>query len=106
MSYRFMRMLLFFDLPTTTTSDLKEYQKFRKFLINNGFIMLQYSVYSKILLNQTSVNTLRRKLLQIVPEKGLIQILVVTEKQYTNIENIVGEQVSDIISNDERYIII
>lgn len=101
-----MRMLLFFDLPTTTTSDLKEYQKFRKFLINNGFIMLQYSVYSKILLNQTSVNTLRRKLLQIVPEKGLIQILVVTEKQYTNIENIVGEQVSDIISNDERYIII
>ena len=45
MSYRFMRMIVFFDLPTKTTADLREYRKFRKLLITNGFVMMQTSVY-------------------------------------------------------------
>ncbi len=47
MSYRFMRMIVFFDLPTKTTADLREYRKFRKLLITNGFVMMQESVYTK-----------------------------------------------------------
>ena len=46
MSYRFMRIIVFFDLPTETALDRKNYTKFRKFLIKDGFIMLQYSVYT------------------------------------------------------------
>ena len=37
MSYRYMRLLLMFDMPTDTASDRKAYRKFRKFLINEGF---------------------------------------------------------------------
>lgn len=47
-----MRVIVFFDLPTTTKSERCEYAKFRKFLIKSGFMMMQESVYSKIALNQ------------------------------------------------------
>lgn len=65
MSYRFMRMIVFFDLPTKTTADLREYRKFRKLLITNGFVMMQESVYTKMLLNQ-SVKT---SVLEVIKEK-------------------------------------
>ena len=38
MSYRYMRILVFFDLPVTTAEDRRVYQSFRKYLIKNGFI--------------------------------------------------------------------
>ena len=41
MSYRFMRVMVFFDLPTITVEDRQEYIKFRKFLLREGFIMMQ-----------------------------------------------------------------
>ena len=54
MSERFLRMLVFFDLPTETKQDRREYARFRRFLIKNGFIMLQESVYCKLLLHATA----------------------------------------------------
>ena len=47
MSYRFMRILVMFDLPTETSEERRDYRKFRKNLIKNGFIMMQESVYVK-----------------------------------------------------------
>ena len=49
-----MRMLVFFDLPTETEANRREYRRFRKLLICNGFLMLQESVYCKLLLNSTA----------------------------------------------------
>ncbi len=54
MSYRYMRMILMFDMPTDTSDDRKAYRRFRKFLLSEGFIMHQFSVYSKLLLNDTA----------------------------------------------------
>ena len=56
MSYRFMRVIVFFDLPTLTLEDKKEYRNFRKFLLKRGFAMMQESVYSKLALNTTVAN--------------------------------------------------
>ena len=56
MSYRFMRVIVFFDLPTLTTEDKRNYSKFRRFLIKNGFMMLQESVYAKLALNSSPVS--------------------------------------------------
>ena len=57
MSYRFMRMLIFFDLPVETPQQKREYTKFRKYLIKSGFMMMQESVYCKIVLNQTVLSS-------------------------------------------------
>ena len=63
MSFRYMRIIVFFDLPVITVDERREYRKFRKYLISNGFMMLQESVYCKIELNavsmQSTVNNIR-----------------------------------------------
>lgn len=106
MSYRFMRMLVMFDLPSTSSDELREYRKFRKFLIKNGFIMVQESIYSKLALNATAVKILAESIRKHRPPDGLVQLLVVTEKQYNGIEYIVGEGKSEILESDERLIIL
>lgn len=53
MSYRFMRVLVFFDLPVQTSEDMKNYRLFRKTLLKNGFFMMQESVYCRMVLNQS-----------------------------------------------------
>ncbi len=101
-----MRVLVFFDLPTETDEDKRNYRKFRKVLIKNGFIMLQESVYTRMLITPSAersvVNTIKRN----KPPTGLVQILTVTEKQFANMEYITGEYVSDIVDSDERTIIL
>ena len=53
MSYRFMRIIVMFDLPTISSAERKEYAKFRKFLIKSGFLMMQESIYCKLSPNST-----------------------------------------------------
>ena len=106
MSYRFMRMIVFFDLPTVTDADRREYRRFRKLLIKNGFVMMQESVYAKLVLN----STVQKSVMDIVekgkPANGLVQCLVVTEKQFSGIVNIVGISKNDVIDTDERLVIL
>ncbi|MDY0244393.1 MAG: CRISPR-associated endonuclease Cas2, partial [Sphaerochaeta sp.] len=52
--HRFMRVIVMFDLPVLTRPQRKAYRKFRKWLIATGFIMLQESIYSKLVLNPTA----------------------------------------------------
>lgn len=67
---RFMRIIVFFDLPVSTRAKRKEYAKFRKFLINDGYIMLQYSVYSKTVRNFDDAKKHCRYLQCFVPPEG------------------------------------
>ncbi len=106
MSYRFMRMLVMFDLPTETPADRKNYRQFRKMLIKNGFFMLQESVYTRMLLNssvqKSSLETIRKN----KPPAGTVQVLTVTEKQFATMEFISGEARGDVLDSDERLVIL
>ncbi len=99
-----MRMIIFFDLPVETSAERREYSRFRKFLIKNGFMMMQESVYCKLALNQTAVGIMLDNVRKHKPLQGLVQALVVTEKQYSRMEYIVGTYDGDIINSDERLI--
>ena len=101
-----MRVLVFFDLPSVSSKDLKEYRRFRKSLIKSGFIMMQESVYMKLVLNQTAAKTVENMIYDIKPEKGLVQMLTITEKQFANIKFVVGESNSEYLNNDERLILL
>lgn len=101
-----MRVMIFFDLPTETAKDRKIYNKFRKFLINEGFIMLQESVYAKLALNNSIVNSIRDKINKNRPPKGIVQLLVITEKQFSSIEYIVGNKTSNVVDNTERFVLL
>lgn len=104
MSYRFMRLILFFDLPVETAQNRRDYAHFRKFLLKSGFIRMQESVYSKLALNQTVLDGICENVRKNKPPAGLIQMLTITEKQFAKIEFVLGESTGDVISTDERYI--
>lgn len=103
---RFMRVIVFFDLPTITNTDKREYRKFRQLLIKSGFLMIQESVYSKLVLNTTAANVVLGQLRKGKPRKGLVQAMIVTEKQYARIEFIVGDQVTDVLNDNSETVII
>lgn len=104
MNRRIMRLIVFFDLPTQTDKDLIEYRKFRNFLIKNGFIMMQKSVYSKLVLNNNSSNLLKKQVYKNIPKDGLVQLLQITEKQYSSIEYLIGSSQNKIIDNNKRIL--
>ena len=107
MRNRFLRIILFFDLPVETASQRKAYALFRKKLITNGFLMLQKSVFTKLVINRQSMELEINKVKSILPKEGLVQILTVTEKQFTRIETILGTAVvHSEISSTSRLVII
>ena len=103
--FRFMRMIVFFDLPTLTNEDKRNYRKFRKALIKNGFIM-QESVYCKMMTSPSMEKSMKNMVHNNKPPKGLIQTITITEKQFVKMDYIVGEYTSDIIDSEERLIIL
>lgn len=80
-----------FDLPVESSTERRNYRRFRKFLIENGYSMMQYSIYSKIILNHSVLSYQKQNIKRNVPPKGYVELLVVTEHQYANIELVVGE---------------
>ena len=104
MSYRYMRLLVFFDLPTENSQDRREYARFRKLLIRSGFIMMQKSVYSKLAVTQAAADALLESIRRNKPPHGTVQALTITEKQYSRIEYILGEHTGDVLESDERFI--
>ena len=79
---RIMRLLVFFDLPTGTAKERKEYSQFRKFLLKDGFVMEQYSVYSRITVDKNNTNTHLDRIIKNLPPAGAVQVLQITEQQY------------------------
>lgn len=101
-----MRIIVFFDLPTETGEDRRSYRKFRKALVKDGFIMLQESVYCKMISSPSVEQSVRNLIRKNKPEKGLVQFLTVTEKQFSKMEYVVGEYTSDVIDNTDKVVIL
>lgn len=104
MSYRFMRAILFFDLPVEKVSQQKAYRKFVKNIKKLGFYMLQKSVYVKMGIDIQAVKSTIDKVKKMCPNGGEISVLTITEKQFASIELLLGEGMSDVINNDERIV--
>lgn len=90
--YKQMRLILIYDLPVTEELDKKIYSRFHRNIIRLGFYMLQYSVYSKVIQNDTSMKQYMIKLERVIPERGHIILMKITEKQYQNMIYLRGEK--------------
>jgi CRISPR-associated protein Cas2 len=87
---KFMRILVFFDLPVKTKPERKAATKFRKFLLDDGYHMLQYSMYARTCNGSDAVEKHKKRLYASLPDNGSIRALTITEKQYQSIEILVG----------------
>ena len=97
---------MFFDLPVLTDENRRSYKNFRKYLLKNGFLMLQESVYCKLALNSTVANGIIDNLHKNKPPEGLVQLLTVTEKQYAKMDIIIGDIKNEVLNSDERLVIL
>lgn len=101
-----MRILVFFDLPVLTSKERRDYRQFRKFLIKSGFMMMQESVYCKLVQNSTMADSIVENVKKNRPSDGLVQMLKITEKQYSKMEFIVGSSISEVLDSDERLVVL
>lgn len=101
-----MRSIVFFDLPVETSAQQREYRQFRKFLVRNGFVMMQESVYSKIVLNPTAAAAVQENVRKHKTSGGLIEMMLVTERQFERIEIVVGEPQSEVVDSDDKLVIL
>lgn len=87
-----MRFLVFFDLPVKKRKDRKIYAKFRKFLLQDGYEQLQYSVYARLCGGLDRIETHIKRLKKNLPPKGNVRCIILTEKQYESMMILVGEK--------------
>ena len=93
--YRTMWIMVFFDLPTETKKDRKAYTHFRKELMKDGFTMFQFSIYIRHCSSRENKNVHVRRVKKVMPEKGSLGILSVTDKQFGMMEIFEGKRKSD-----------
>lgn len=89
---RFMRIVVMFDLPTDTKPARKIYSEFRRYLINAGYDMLQYSVYSRICPNRDAADEHVRRLQVNAPKKGAVRVILITNKQFAEAVIVTGQK--------------
>lgn len=92
MSYKIMRVVVLFDLPTNTKSERRAATQFRKFLLDDGFDMLQYSVYTRLCPNRDGAEKHMLRIRRNTPDTGSVRLLYLTEQQFTNMYILVGEK--------------
>lgn len=81
-AYRFMWIVAMFDLPVTTKVARKRYARFRKFLLRDGFVQMQYSVYMRHCASRENADVHIRRIGEAVPPEGEVRILTITDKQF------------------------
>ena len=89
-----MWLFVFFDMPTNTKKDRKKAAGFRKRLLEDGFQMLQYSVYIRHCGSSESADVHENRVRQMITGKGRVSILRITDKQYGKIISYWGEEYS------------
>lgn len=101
-----MRIIVMFDLPVETASQRKAYRTFRKYLIKQGFMMMQESNYCKMVPNSSAGDAVVTSLQSNKPPEGSVQVLRITEKQFSKMEYLVGEAKHNVINDDRRLVIL
>ncbi|MDE2200639.1 MAG: CRISPR-associated endonuclease Cas2 [Rhodospirillales bacterium] len=89
---RFVWLFVFFDLPVGTKPERREANRFRHFLKDDGYMMLQYSVYARVCRGEEGSDKHVRRVTGNLPRKGHIRTLQVTDRQYGRMKLLLGER--------------
>jgi len=86
-----MWMFVFFDLPVGTKSERRHATRFRNFLKDDGFMMLQFSVYARVMRGEEAVDKHLARVTRSLPPHGSVRALSVTDRQYARMKLLLGE---------------
>jgi CRISPR-associated protein Cas2 len=87
-----MWLFAMFDLPVDSKDARKQYARFRKALLRDGFTMLQYSVYARYCPSEEASETYRQRVETNLPPDGQVRLLSVTERQFGKMDVFFGKR--------------
>ena len=102
--YKFMRALVIFDLPVISKKERRLATSFRKFLLDDGFEMLQYSVYTRLCPDRDNAYTHLERIKRKAPNNGSIRMLMLTERQFTDMYVVAGEKSAQEVLNTPQQL--
>ena len=85
--YEIMWMMVLFDLPVIEKQERKDASGFRNFLLDNGFAMVQYSIYIRVFSGSDACEKYFKLIEEHLPDKGKVDILTITDRQYECIKS-------------------
>lgn len=86
--FRMGWILAAFDLPVLETEERKLATRFRKQLLDDGFIMIQYSIYARPCVTHESIEKHAKRIESIAPKTGNIRLIFITDHQWGKIQTI------------------
>ena len=103
---KFMRVLLMFYVPTKSKKEQKYATKFRNELIKQGFFMMQFSVYMRICKGISAAKSAVERVRGILPPLGNVRTLIITEKQFDNMQILLGSAGFNEKMNDDKNLVL
>ena len=101
--YRVMWVMTLFDLPVLTPEERHRATKFREFLLNEGFCMMQLSCYIKFTAGKEQAETITARIGAAVPTAGKVDVLYFTDRQYEGIKSFFGGGQRDRPSKPQQF---
>ncbi len=100
-----MWLLAMFDLPMKTKMQKREYSRFRKFLIGEGFVQLQLSVYAKFCSTRENAYKYCNYITAAVPPNGQVRVIMITDKQFGEMISLYGKTVQEVEKKPEQLLL-
>lgn len=102
---RFMWLFVFFDLPVKEKAERKTATRFRNFLLKDGYMMVQFSVYARICNGQDRLDKHMQRIQSNLPKKGSVRAIQVTDKQYERMKTLVGNRTQNEKTKAEQLVL-
>ncbi len=80
--YRTVWLIVLFDLPTATPEERTDYRHFREFLLDDGYLMLQFSVYARHCASEENASVHTSRIHDVLPPDGEVRVISMTDKQF------------------------
>lgn len=100
-----MWLFVFFDLPVKEKAERRTATRFRNFLIKDGYMMVQFSVYARICNGKDRVDKHLLRLESVIPDKGSVRVIQITDKQYERMKILVGTRKNNEKTKAEQLVL-
>jgi len=97
--------MVMFDLPVVTKEEKREYTHFRKYLLREGFLQLQFSVYAKFFSSRENAQKYFNYIKTAVPPGGRVRLLMVTDKQFGDMVSLYGKNIEEVEKKPEQLLL-
>lgn len=100
-----MWLFVFFDLPVKEKPERHAATRFRNFLLKDGYMMIQFSVYARICNGQDRADKHMQRIQANLPQKGSVRSLQITDKQYERMKTLVGKRSANEKTKAEQLVL-